>query len=414
MNRIAHLSALSLLVLAAAPAQAGWITSWAAAPVRPVTTMGPMMSAPAFKNVTLVQKLRLAAGGKALRIRLTNLYGTTPLEIGGARIALLDREGKEVSGSARMLSFDGKASVHVAPGAPLLSDMIAMAVPDLSRLSLELYVPGETGPCTCHQTGLDEMLVSPEGNHLGKAFTPAQKLQNRPFLAAVEVDAVEGAATVAVLGDSISDGIGSTSGANRRWPDYLAERLLAQGKGKWGIANQGISGNRILNDGFGDNALARLDRDILSLPGVKYMIVFEGVNDLGISFGAPRPAPGGAAAPNPLAALGGKVDTELMLAGYRQIVSRAHAKGIKVIGATIAPYKGAAYWNSEGEKVRQEINAAIRGGKIFDGHIDFDKAFADPADPAQMREGYHMGDHLHGTDAGYEAVAKSIDLGLFK
>jgi lysophospholipase L1-like esterase len=409
MNRIFCSAAIAALSLAAAPAQAGWITSWAAAPVRPMTTMGEMMRAPAFKNQTLVQRLRIAAGGKALRIRLTNAYGTAPLEIGGARIALLDKDGKEVPGSERILSFAGRPRATIATGAPLISDTVDLAVPDLARISVSLYVPGETGPCTCHQAGLDEMLVSPEGDFLGKPFTPAQKLQNRAFVAAVEVDAAGDSGTIAIMGDSISDGIGSTAGANHRWPDYLADRLSAVSKGKWGIANQGISGNRILSDGMGDSALARLDRDILALPGVKYMIVFEGVNDLGIGFGSPRngPIPTNAL-PNP------KIDLAQMLAGYRQIVERAHARGIKVIGATIAPYRGATYWSEEGEKVREAINAEIRAGKLFDGMVDFDKAFADPANPQQMRHGYHMGDHLHGTDAGYEAVARSIDLKLFR
>ncbi|MBT2189115.1 SGNH/GDSL hydrolase family protein [Sphingobium nicotianae] len=410
--RAFHAAVLAAVFAAATPAQAGWITSWSAAPVRPMPGYGAMFAAPSFRNQTLVQTLRISAGGKALRIRLTNAYGETPLEIGGARVALLDAEGKEVPGSAHMLTFAGRESARVAARAPLVSDAIAMAVPDLARLSLQLYVPGETGPCSCHQTGLDTILVSPEGNYLGRTFEPVQTLQNRPFAAAIEVDAIDGAGTIAMLADSITDGIGSTLGANRRWPDYLAERLSAWAKGKWGIANQGISGNRVLNEGFGESGLARLDRDIIALPGVRYVVVFLGVNDLGMAFtppGSPPPAPG-TGLPN----AGVPVTQEMLLDGYRQIVARAHDKGIKVIGATIAPYKGSLRWTEQGETVREGINAAIRAGRIFDGWVDFDKAFADPADPLQMRPGYHMGDHLHGTDAGYKAVADSIDLGLFK
>lgn len=398
--------------LAAMPAQAGWITSWSAAPVRPLPEYGAMFAAPSFKNQTLVQTLRISAGGKALRVRLTNAYGDKPLEIGGARIALLDKDGKEVPGSGRMLTFAGRETTRIAARSPLVSDAVTMAVPDLARLSLQLYVPGETGPCSCHQTGREDMLVSPEGNYLGKSFAPVQTLQTRPFAAAIEVDAVEGAATIAMLADSITDGVGSTSGANRRWPDYLAERLSAVAKGKWGIANQGLSGNRLLNEGFGESALARLDRDIVALPGIKYMIVFLGVNDLGMAFNPP-----GNAAPAPsmsLPNMGVPITAEMLLDGYAQIVARAHGRGIKVIGATIAPFKGATRWTQEGEQVRQSVNAAIRAGKIFDSWLDFDKAFADPADPLQMREAYHMGDHLHGTDAGYKAVAESIDLRVFR
>ena len=399
-------------LLFAAPAHADWITTWSAAPVKPAPHLGPMMTSPSFNDQTLAQTLRIAAGGKALRVRLTNVFGATPLEIGGARIALLDANGAEIPGTAHMLRFAGKETAQVAAGAPLLSDAITMDVPDLARLSLQLYLPGETGPCTCHQAGLDEMRVSPQGNYLGKPFTPVQTLQNRPFLAAVEVDAVDGAGTIAMLADSITDGIGSTVGANRRWPDYLAARLSAVAPGKWGIANQGISGNRVLNGGFGESALARLDRDILAVPGVRYLIVFEGINDIGISFGAAQRSP---RAGPPLALMeGGRIDLEMMLAGYRQIAERARARGIVPIGATIAPFRGAALWTEDGEALRQGINAAIRSGEIFDAWLDFDAAFRDPEDPSQMRPGYHMGDFLHGTDAGYEAVANSIDLSIFK
>lgn len=407
-----HMPAALLLMLAATPAQADWITSWSAAPVRPMPELGPMMAVPSFNNQTLVQTLRISAGGKALRLRLNNVYGEKPLEIGGVRIALLDNQGAEVAGTARMISFGGKETARVPARGPLLSDTVTMNVPDLARLSVQIFVSGDTGPCTCHPAGLDNLLVSPPGNFLGKQFQPVQTLQTRPFLAAVEVDAMDGAGTIAMLADSITDGVGSTLAANRRWPDYLASRLSAAAPGRWGIANQGISGNRVLNEGFGESALARLDRDILSLPGVRYLIVFEGVNDLGISFGnAQRLGPTGQ--PNPLVK-DGKVDLAMMLDGYRQIAERARAKGIKVIGGTIAPYKGAGYWSEEGEAVRQAINAAIRSGEIFDGWVDFDAAFRDPANPLQMRPGYHSGDFLHGSDAGYDAVANAIDLSLFK
>jgi lysophospholipase L1-like esterase len=410
-SRLAALLVAAFIV-GAAPAQAEWITSWSAAPVRAMPAMGSMMAAPSFRDQTLVQTLRLSAGGGALRVRLTNLYGEKPLDIAGARIALLDADGLEIAGSARTLSFAGKESARIAARAPLLSDVVAMAVPDLARLSLQIHVSGETGPCTCHQTGLDDMLVSPPGNHLGKPFEPVQRLQTRPFLAAIEVDAAKGAGTIAMLADSITDGIGSTMGANRRWPDRLAERLAAAAPGRWGIANQGISGNRLLNEGFGDSALARLDRDVIALPGIRYLVVFLGVNDLGISFGAPRLA-ARSGQPNPIAP-GGQVDLAMMLDGYRQIVERARARGVTVIGATIAPFKGATYWTEEGEAVRQGINAAIRAGTLFDAWVDFDAVLRDPADPLKMRADYHMGDFLHGSDAGYEALAASIDLSLFR
>jgi lysophospholipase L1-like esterase len=217
---------------------------------------------------------------------------------------------------------------------------------------------------------------------------------------------------VVVLGDSISDGVGSTPNANRRWPDLLAARLAgAQPRENWGVANQGISGNRILEPGAGESALTRFDRDVLGQAGVTHVIVFEGVNDLGLSYGVPE---------GPMAEIfrnmmpKDKATADRLIAGYRQLIARAHSHGIKVLGATIAPYEGASYWSAEGETHRQAINRWIRGSGEFDGVLDFDAAFRDPAQPRRMREGLHAGDHLHGSDAGYEAVAKSINLGLFR
>lgn len=408
MRRGLSVAALGAAFICSGAAQAAWLTSWAAAPVAPMAALGPFPATPSFNNVTLRQTLRLSAGGDAVRIRLSNAYGKQPLKIGAARIALLDASGKEIAGSSRTLSFAGRKDAQIAIGAPLVSDVVKMQVPDLARLSLSVFVPEDSGPCTCHQTGLDEMEISPAGDHTQAPFQAASKSQSRAFVAAVEVDAPRAGGTVVVMGDSISDGVGSTSGANRRWPDLFAERLLARRGARWGVANQGISGNRVLSDGMGVSALSRLDRDVFGLPGVKALILFEGVNDLGMSFGKFE---GQASALNSFR--GAPVSADQIIAGYRQIIDRAHGKGIKVYGATIAPYKGATYWSEEGEAARQKINAFIRSGGAFDGVLDFDKAFADPADPQKMRDGYHIGDFLHGTDAGYKAVADSIDLALF-
>jgi lysophospholipase L1-like esterase len=371
--------------------------------------MGPMPATPSFSNRTLRQILRLSAGGTSLRVRFSNAYGPAALTVGGARIALLDAAGKEVPGSSRTLTFGGAATAIAPKAAPLLSDPVTLKVSPLARVAVSLYLPGDTGLCTCHTVGLDDTEISAPGNFSASPFTPEKVTQSRAFLGSVEVDAAGDAATVAIMGDSISDGVGSTPKANRRWPDLLAERLVARQGKTWGVANQGISGNRILGDGAGESALARLDRDVFSLPGVKALILFEGVNDLGLSFGHFE----GAMAEAFKAMPGRQITAAQMIAGYRQIVDRAHVLGIKVFGATIAPYKGASYWSPEGEAARQEINAFVRTSGAFDGVLDFDKAFADPADPAQMKDGLHMGDHLHGSDAGYRKVADSIDLKLF-
>jgi lysophospholipase L1-like esterase len=405
-NRTRLLSGLAGIALLAGSgaARAEWVASWTAAPHAPLGTEGPFAAA-SYDNVTLTQIVRLTEGGDKVRVRFSNRYGPGPLEIGAARVVQIDAAGNEIAGTARTLTFGGAAVAVIPRGAPFVSDAIAMSVPDLARLKVEFYLPKPTGPCTCHLTGLDTLAVSPPGNFVGKPFTPVSTAEFRAFLAGIEVDSPDARGTIVAYGDSITDGVGSTPGTNRRWPDVLADRLQAAGQ-EWAVANQAISGNRILSPGMGESALARFDEDVLSLPNVKYMIVFEGVNDLGMRFGgAGRPSFPGLDQP--------QISAEQMIAGYRQLIARAHEKGIKVIGSPIGPYKGAAYWTEEGEAARKTINDWILGGGAFDGVVRLDTGFADPADPRQMREGYHMGDHLHGSDAGLKAVGEIIDLKLF-
>jgi len=405
--------ALALLSAAAMTASAAdWIGTWGASPLPPTPAAGPRPGTPSFANQTIRQVVRVSAGGTRVRVRFTNEYGTKPLRIGAASIALADPTGAVADGATKPLLFSGQPTALIPPGAPLLSDPVDLAVPALSNLSISLYVPEDTGPCTCHQVGMQTGFVSDSGDFTAKTFTPKQTIQSRAFVSEVDVQSPRAAKVVVVLGDSISDGVGSTLDANRRWPDLLAQRLNAsKSTAAWGVVNEGISGNRILNDGAGQSALARLDRDVLSVPGVAYVIIFEGVNDLGMSWGHPT----GPAAdffkslmpPN-------KATTEEMTAGYRQLIARLHARGIKVLGATIAPYEGAAYYSEEGEAIRQALNTWIRTDKAFDGVLDFDAALRDPAKPTQIAAPLHAGDHLHGSDAGYQAVARSINLALFK
>jgi len=398
--------AASVLVCLPGAASAKWVASWSAAPHAPLGTEGPFAAA-SYENVTISQILRLSEGGDKLRVRFSNRYGAMPLAIGAARIVRIDDAGKEITGTARTLTFGGASEAVIPRGAPFVSDAVALDVPSLSRVKVEVYLPRATGPCTCHLTGQDELTVSPPGNFVGKPFDPVSKAQFRAFLSVVEVDSAQALGTIVAYGDSITDGVGSTPGANRRWPDILANRLQAAGK-RWAVANQAISGNRVLSPGMGESALARFDEDVLSLPEVRYMIVFEGVNDIGNRFGPSRGGPNLPGMDQP------QITVEEMIAGYKQLIARAHEKGIKVIGSPIGPYKGASYWSEEGEAARQKINDWILTGGAFDGIVRLDTAFADPADPRQMREGYHMGDHLHGSDAGLKAVGESIDLGLFE
>jgi lysophospholipase L1-like esterase len=393
------------MALAASPAQAEWVASWTAPPHAPLGTEG-WMAAASYENVTISQILRITEGGGKLRVRFSNRYGPAPLEIGAARIVQIDEQNREVGGTSRTLTFGGEPGAVIPRGAPFVSDEVAVDLPDLARLKVEIFLPTATGPCTCHLTGVDELAVSPPGNFVGKPFEPVSRAQHRAFLSAIEIDSPDALGTIVTYGDSITDGVGATPGANRRWPDVLADRLQAAGK-EWAVANAGISGNRVLSPGMGESALARFDEDVLSLPNVEYMIVFVGVNDIGNRFGPPRDGAPFLNMDQP------PITVEQMIAGYKQLVARAHAMGIKVIGSPIGPYKGAGYWSEEGEAARQAINDWILNGGAFDGTVRFDTAFADPADSAKMRDDYHMGDFLHGSDAGLKAVGESIDLTLF-
>lgn len=392
---------------------AEWITSWAASPMPsiPAPLFGPQPFS--LSNQTLRQVLHLSAGGTRLRIRFTNEYGDDPLKIGAATVTLIKADGSLDHGSTHKLTFSGKASALIPAAAPLLSDPIDLPVKALSDVSLSIYFPEDTGLCTCHHLAMQEGFISATGDFTSTDFPVTQTVQSRGFVSGVEVYVQRGK-TIVVLGDSISDGLGSTLNANHRWPDVLARRLNTASTA-WGVANQGISGNRVLDDGAAHSALARLDRDVLAVPGVAYVIVFMGVNDLGVSFGKltlPPTSPN--APPRVIPAPAQKATAEAMIAGYRQIIARVHARGINVYGATIAPFEGAMYWSAEGESQRKAINEWIRHSGEFDAVLDFDAVFRDPARPTRMAEGRQMGDHLHGNDAGYLAVGNSIDLKLFR
>ncbi len=408
-NRLAWCCALSL---ACATSQASqWVQTWGASPLPPTPAFGPFPATPSFNHQTVRQIVRVSAGGERIRIRFTNEYGTRPLVIGAARVALADAKGNVLPASARPVLFSGQASVSIPPAAPFLSDPIDLPVAALGSISISIYLPEETGQCTCHQTGLQNAFVSARGDFTEKSFQPEETLQVRAFISGVEVDTRRAPRAIVVLGDSISDGIGSTVDANHRWPDLLADRLNGRGGNAWAVVNMGISGNRVLADGAGQSALARFDRDVLATAGAKAVIVFEGVNDLGISYGH---ATGPMGERFKEMAPPQKVTRDAMVAGYRQLIARAHAHGLKIIGATITPYGGAMYYSPEGEQVRQAINTWIRSGHEFDGVIDFDAVMRDQSAPTRIKEGLHMGDFLHGSDAGYAAMSAAIDLALLK
>ena len=404
-------SLLLSVFMCSACSAAEWVQTWGAAPLPPTPAQGPFPATPSFSNQTVRQTIRVSVGGTRIRLRLTNEYGTKPLALGAVRVALADEKGNVRIETGREVSFSGKRTAMVPPGAPYFSDPIELPVSALSSLSVSIYLPEDTGACTCHATGVQRTFVSDTGDFTAKDFTPVRTMESRAFISGVEVETSGTARAVVVLGDSISDGMGSSVDANRRWPDLLANRLNEKGARGWGVVNMGISGNRVLNDGAAQNALARFDRDVLSVTGVQAVVLFEGVNDLGLSYGKFE---------GPIADFfksltpAQKATEEAMIAGYRQLIARARARGLKVFAATITPYGGALYHSPQGEAVRQAINKWIRTSGEVDGVLDFDAAVRDASDPARMKDGFHSGDRLHGSDAGYAAMAAAVDLSLFK
>ena len=410
MKPIILLGALAALIAGSPASAMTWARSWAASPQAPTPSGGRFPGSPTFNNQTVRQIVRLSGGGSKLRIRFTNEYGTAPVQVGGAHLALAGDGSAISAGTDHVLTFGGKPTATIAPGAPLLSDPVDMKAAPLARLAISLYLPGTVDSCTCHGTAMQVGYIA-SGDATGAAeLADPKPLQQRAMISGVDVASDAPAKTIVAYGDSITDGVGSTPGANHRWPDLMADRLVKRGGPAVYVANEGISGNRVLGDGAGVSALARFDRDVLATPGLAYVIVFEGINDIGIGY-APKDGPMAKYMP---ANAGPPPTAEDLIAADRQMIARAHERGVKIYGATIAPYEGAAYASPEGDKVREAVNHWIRTSHAFDAVLDFDAALRDPAHPARFRDGFHAGDHLHGSDAGYHAVANSIDLKLFQ
>ena len=342
--------------------------------------------------------MHVSIGGTRVRVRLSNAYGAGSLVIGAARVGLRSTGASIAAGSDRALTFNGSESTTIPAGALAISDPVNLRVPDGGDLAVSIYVPGSAVAATEHSVGLQTTYISPEGDFSGADSLPtATTTQSFYFLTGLEVDAPAKSRAIVTLGDSITDGLHSTADANRRWPDRLAERLRSQkGGSKVAVLNAGISGNRVLHDTVGTNASARLDRDVLVQSGARYLIVLEGINDIGY----------------PAAATAAEI-----IAGHRQIIDRAHAMGLKVYGGTLTPFQAflpGLYYTADGEAKRQAVNQWIRTSKAYDAVIDFDKALRDPGNPARMRPAYDSGDNLHPNDAGYKAMADAIDLSLFR
>ena len=373
------------------PATTHWVATWGTSPSPPSADGQMRRRKMEFDNQTVRLITHISLGGERFRIRLSNHYGTKPVAIGEVHLALRGDGPKILPGSDRPLTFSGKTALSIPAGGVVLSDPVDLKAPSASDLAISMFMPaGPVIASTVHYSAQQTSYVA-AGNVCAAEDLPENAtVSSWPYLAGVDVMAPIAFGTIVTLGDSITDGSNSTSNTNRRWPDILAGRLLAQKGNKLAVVNAGIGGNRVISDtnnvAYGQNALARFDRDVLSTPGLKYVFLFEGVNDVG-----------GATA-------------EDIIFGMKQLIERAHERGIKIVGSTIMPLRTQPAVHAK----RQAVNEWIRTGKAFDGFVDFDKTISNPEQAGQFQKVYDSGDNLHPNDAGHKAMGEAVDLSLFK
>ncbi|WP_338696968.1 SGNH/GDSL hydrolase family protein [Streptomyces sp. Q6] len=384
----------------AAPASTGtWAASWSASPAGGE----PGTETNGFSGRSIRNVVHTSIGGAAARITLSNLFGQQPLSITHASLALASAPNSPtaLAGSVRRLTFSGNTSVVIPAGQQVVSDAVRLRVAGDTDLLVTTYSPTASGPVTYHPQARQMSYVA--NGDLVEEPNGTRYTEQSPYwryLTAVDVLSNEAQGTVVVLGDSLTDGITSTMGANHRWTDVLAERLRTEsGAPRYGVVNQGISGNRVLSDGYGRPAnnpsgLSRFDRDVLSRSGVRAVVIDLGINDI---------------LRNPQ-----QTDPDKITEGLRELVRQAHARGLRVVGATLMPFQGHRGYEPYLESVRQGVNEQIRAGKVFDSYVDFDKALRDPYNPRKLLPRYDSGDHLHPSDAGYERMARTFDLSTLK
>lgn len=404
------------LASAAQPPRA-WIASWTASPMSGASPAGSprawQLPVAVIDGQTIRQRLTLSLGGAALRVCFSNAFGATPLRIGAASIGY---RNPTTGRTVRLpLTFGGERGATVAAGSPVLSDPVSLAVPDGATLDVSAFFPGKTPVTTLHQQALQRVRISSKGDFVLARELPGAKpftvmvdpihhytAEARPFLSEVDVLSGRNAAVIVALGDSITDGFHSTPGADDRWPDFLARRIRRAGL-HLAVANEGISGNRVLADGAGPSALSRFDRDVLAIPGARTIILLEGINDIGFSGGLiPGLSPKGV------------LSARRLIWGYRQLIARAHEHGLRILLGTMTPFQGSPAYSEAKERVRLAVNRWIRENRQADGVIDFDAAMRDPNDPSRLRPALDSGDHIHPNDRGYATMARAVNLKLLQ
>lgn len=381
----------ALLLGTAAPAAQSWTPAWTASMWRADAKQQLVI-----ENATISFAVRVGASGKKMRLKLSNEYGA-PLRIGAATIRI-------AGGKTIPVTFDRQRSVALSAKADVMSDATALPVKAFDVVEVSLYLPERTVLNTVHGSSGTKTLISAAGDHSASPFEAARKIDFRPLLASIELTGAKARPVVVAFGDSITDNPNCANEAVPicRWGDVLGRRLAAAGKPHV-VVTQAISGNRVLTPGANPSALERFDRDVLALPGVTHMMILEGVNDIG---GSGRVRPDGSKAPT--------ITAEQLIDGYRQLIDRAHARGIKVMGMTIMPYEGAGYHTETGEVIRGQVNDWIRTSGAFDAVFDMEKVIADPANPKRLDPAFHRGDFLHPNASGQTKMGEAIPLQWFK
>jgi lysophospholipase L1-like esterase len=381
------------------PSGSHWVATWAASPQ--VATTGNL-SGVGFHDATIREIVLTSVGGARVRVRLTNVFGSGSLRIGRAAVALAAHGARTVPGSTTSLYFDGRRSVLIPPGAEVTSDPAPLSVGPATQLAVSLYLPGPTGQATQHADAEQVNYVA-TGPHVSSGSGPFRaRTHSWYFLAGVDVLSPRSTlGSVVALGDSITDGVGSPTGADARWPNFLAQRLNDRTGSALAVVDAGIGGNRVLNAArcCGVSAIARFERDVAEQPGGRDVILLEGINDIGFS-----------QSHGPLSAPHTDVSALAIVEGYDRIVTLAHTDGLKIFAATLTPFQGARYWTPRGEAKREAVNHWIRTAGAFDGVIDLAGAVADPNDPERLNPDYDSGDHLHPNADGYRAMAAAVNL----